>query len=63
MGIGGFFTVGERHSFSYGYSYSQTQKETITQSDDTAQDTNSIHMVIHLIMITFLQKLFLHPLV
>tara|TARA_B100001057_G_scaffold444086_1_gene480758 strand:+ start:915 stop:2222 length:1308 start_codon:yes stop_codon:yes gene_type:complete len=41
MGIGGFFTVGERHSFSYGYSYSDT-KGNHNSSDDTARDTNAI---------------------
>ncbi len=41
MGIGGFFTVGERHSFSYGYSYSDT-KGNHNSSDTTARDTNAI---------------------
>ena len=41
MGIGGFFTVGERHSFSYGYSYSDT-KGNHNSSDNTARDTNAI---------------------
>ena len=40
-GIGGFFTVGERHSFSYGYSYSDS-KANNNSSDTTADDTNSI---------------------
>ncbi len=39
-GVGGFFTVGERHSFSYGYSYSSS-KGNHNSSDDTARDTNS----------------------
>ena len=41
VGIGGFFTVGERHSFSYGYSYSDS-KANHNSSDTTADDTNSI---------------------
>ena len=41
VGIGGFFTVGERHSFSYGYSYSDS-KANNNSSDTTADDTNSI---------------------
>ena len=41
MGVGGFFTVGERHSFSYGYSYSDS-KGNHNSSDDTARETNSI---------------------
>jgi len=40
MGVGGFFTVGERHSFSYGYSYSEA-KGNHNSSDVTARDTNS----------------------
>ena len=62
MGIGGFFTVGERHSFSYGYSYSDT-KGNHNSSDTTAKIQIQLDMVIHLITIIFLQKLFLHPLV
>ena len=41
LGIGGFFTAGERHSFSYGYSYSEA-KANENMSDLTAEDTNSI---------------------
>ncbi len=41
LGIGGFFTVGERHSFSYGYSYADS-KANNNSSDTTADDTNSI---------------------
>jgi len=41
VGVGGFFTVGERHSFSYGYSYSDS-KANNNSSDTTADDTNSI---------------------
>ena len=41
LGIGGFFTVGERHSFSYGYSYSDS-KANVNASDATADETNSI---------------------
>ena len=41
MGIGGFFTVGERHSFSYGYAFSDS-KGNHNSSDNTAQETNSI---------------------
>ena len=41
FGIGGFFTVGERNSFSYGYSYSDS-KGNHNSMDDSAQDTNSI---------------------
>ena len=62
MGIGGFFTVGERHSFSYGYSYSDT-KGNHNSSDELQEIQTQLDMVIHLIMIIFLQKLFLHPLV
>ena len=40
-GIGGYFSVGERNSFSYGYSYSDS-KANRNSSDDTARDTNSI---------------------
>ncbi|WP_440922581.1 tetratricopeptide repeat protein [Candidatus Pelagibacter sp.] len=40
-GIGGFFSVGERNSFSYGYSYSDS-KANHNSSDLTAQETNSI---------------------
>ena len=41
MGIGGFFSVGERHSFSYGYSYSDA-KGNMNSSDTTAHNTNAI---------------------
>ena len=41
LGIGGFFTAGERHSFSYGYSYSDS-KANVNASDGTADETNSI---------------------
>ena len=41
VGIGGFFTIGERHSISYGYSYSDS-KANHNSSDTTADDTNSI---------------------
>ncbi|WP_440922243.1 hypothetical protein [Candidatus Pelagibacter sp.] len=41
VGIGGFFTVGERHSISYGYSYTDA-KANRNISDLTANDTNSI---------------------
>ena len=41
LGVGGFFTVGERHSFSYGYSYTDA-KANENSSDLTAEDTNSI---------------------
>ncbi len=41
VGIGGFFTVGERHSISYGYSYSDS-KANRNSSDLTADETNSI---------------------
>ena len=40
-GIGGYFSVGERHSFSYGYSYSDS-KGNNNSSDTTANETNSI---------------------
>ena len=40
-GIGGFFSVGERNSFSYGYSYSDS-KGNHNSSDTTANETNSI---------------------
>ncbi len=40
-GIGGFFSVGERNSFSYGYSYASS-KGNHNSSDDTAMETNSV---------------------
>jgi len=40
-GIGGFFSVGERNSFSYGYSYSDS-KGNHNSSDTTADETNAI---------------------
>jgi len=40
-GLGGFFTIGERNSFSYGYSYSDSKGNQNT-SDSTARETNSI---------------------
>ena len=40
-GIGGYFPVGERHSFSYGYSYSDS-KGNHNSSDTTANETNAI---------------------
>ena len=40
-GIGGYFSVGERHSFSYGYSYSDS-KGNNNSSDTTANETNAI---------------------
>ena len=41
LGVGGFFTVGERNSFSYGYSYTDA-KANHNSSDNTADQTNSI---------------------
>ena len=41
MGMGGFFSVGDRHSFNYGYSYSDAKGNNNT-SDTTADDTNAI---------------------
>jgi len=40
-GIGGYFTAGERNSFSYGYSYSDS-KGNHNSSDTTANESNSI---------------------
>ena len=40
-GIGGYFSFGERHSFSYGYSYSDSKANRNT-SDTLARDTNAI---------------------
>ena len=40
-GIGGYFSVGERNSFSYGYSYSDS-KGNHNSSDTTADQTNAI---------------------
>ena len=40
-GIGGFFSVGERNSISYGYSYA-TSKGNHNSTDDTAMQTNSV---------------------
>ena len=41
VGIGGFFTAGERHSFSYGYSYTDS-KANQNATDPTANETNAI---------------------
>ncbi len=41
MGLGGFFSVGDRHSFNYGYSYSDSKGNRNT-SDTTANQTNAI---------------------
>ena len=41
LGVGGFFTAGERHSFSYGYSYSDS-KANQNSEDTTADETNAI---------------------
>ena len=41
LGIGGFFPVGERNSFSYGFSLSDS-KGNHNSSDTTANETNSI---------------------
>ena len=40
-GIGGFFTIGERNSISYGYSYSDS-KGNHNSTDKTAHETNSV---------------------
>ena len=40
-GIGGYFSFGDRHSFSYGYSYSDSKANRNT-SDTQARDTNAI---------------------
>ena len=40
-GIGGYFSVGDRNSFSYGYSYSDSKSNNNT-TDSTANETNSI---------------------
>ena len=40
-GIGGFFTIGERNSISYGYSYSDS-KGNHNSTDNTAHETNSV---------------------
>jgi len=40
-GIGGFFSVGDRNSFSYGYAYSSS-KGNQNSTDDTAMETNSV---------------------
>ena len=40
-GIGGYFSVGDRNSFSYGYSFSDSKNNNNT-SDTTADDTNAI---------------------
>ena len=40
-GIGGYFSVGERNSFSYGYSYTDS-KGNHNSSDTTADETNAI---------------------
>ncbi len=41
MGMGGFFSVGDRHSFNYSYSYSDAKGNNNT-SDTTADATNAI---------------------
>ena len=46
-GVGGFFTVGERNSISYGYSFSDS-KGNSNSSDTTANETNSISHAINL---------------
>ena len=46
-GIGGFFTIGERNSISYGYSYSDS-KGNQNSTDTTAAETNSISHAITL---------------
>ena len=40
-GIGGYFSAGDRSSFSYGYSFSDS-KGNHNSTDNTAQETNSI---------------------
>ena len=40
-GIGGYFTVGENHSFSYGYSFTDS-KANHNSMDNTADDDNTI---------------------
>ena len=40
-GVGGFFTIGERNSISYGYSFSDS-KGNHNSTDTTANETNSI---------------------
>ena len=40
-GIGGFFPVGDRNSFSYGYAYSES-KNNRNLNDTTADETNAI---------------------
>jgi len=40
-GIGGYFSVGDRNSFSYGYSFSDS-KNNKNSTDTTANDTNAI---------------------
>ena len=46
-GVGGFFTVGERNSISYGYSFSDS-KGNHNSSDTTANETNSISHAVSL---------------
>ena len=41
IGVGGFFSIGERNSFSYGYSYSDS-KANQNLSDTSADESNSI---------------------
>ncbi len=41
LGMGGFFEVGERNSFSYGFSYSDS-KANENESDSTANESNAI---------------------
>jgi len=40
-GIGGYFPVGDNHSFSYGYAYSES-KNNRNMNDTTADETNAI---------------------
>jgi len=40
-GMGGYFSVGDRHSLSYGYSFSDS-KNNQNSTDNTARDTNAI---------------------
>ena len=46
-GVGGFFTIGERNSISYGYSFSDS-KGNHNSTDTTANETNSISHAISL---------------
>ena len=61
-GLSGSFSVGDRHSFGYGYTFSDA-KGNQNSTDTTADDTNAIGHGISLSHGLQLMKLFLQKLV